>query len=138
MHFINPYVGFNGKCLAAMNFYQQGFGGELELQKFDDPAGSPDDNASGEKILHASLHLKGLQIIMGTDMTEKEGFIKGNNIALAISCESEEEITSLFQKLAHAGRPVSPLQEYPWGGIFGSVDDQFGIRWMLNYDKPKV
>ena len=26
MHFINPYVEFNGKCLAAMNFYQQCFG----------------------------------------------------------------------------------------------------------------
>ena len=25
-----------------------------------------------------------------------------------------------------------PLQEMFWGGYFGSITDQFGIRWMFN------
>lgn len=135
MNAINPYVGFNGKCREAMSFYQQCFGGELEFQEV---AATPVKQFSAgekDKIYHSSLAKDGLPILMGSDMTDGEGYSKGNNIALAISCNSEEDIYSLFDKLGKDGKVSAPLKEEFWGGIFGRLTDQFGIEWMLNFSK---
>ena len=135
MKAINPYIGFNGKCREAMNFYKECLGGELELQE---AAGSPSEQFQGDgnnKILHSSLTIEGLQILMGSDMTDKDGYIKGNNVALAITCNSQAEIFSLFDKLSKGGSVSARPKEEFWGAIFGTLVDQFGIKWMLNFNK---
>lgn len=135
MKTINPYIGFNGKCREAMTFYKECLGGELEIKE---TAGSPSEQFQGDskdKILHSSLTIEGVQIIMGSDMTDQEGYTKGNNIALVLNCNSEAEIFSLFDKLGKGGRVSSPLKEEFWGAIFGTLVDQFGINWMLNCNK---
>lgn len=78
-----------------------------------------------------------MPIIMGSDMVDQSGYTKGNNVALAMSCSSEEEIRSLFDKLSKGGRVLQALKEEFWGAIFGTMEDQYGIRWMLNYNKEK-
>src|SRR3954453_18134870 len=100
MNAISPYIGFNGKCRAAMSFYQECLGGELELQEV---AGSPMEQfcqGAKDQVFHSSLNINGLPIIMGSDMVDQSGYTKGNNIALAVSCSSEEEIRNLFDKLS--------------------------------------
>ena len=32
------------------------------------------------------------------------------------------------------GMPPLPLQDMFWGAYFGSCIDQFGIKWMFNYE----
>ncbi|MES2276931.1 MAG: VOC family protein [Bacteroidota bacterium] len=132
---INPYIGFNGKTREAMTFYKDIFGGELELQEV---AGSPMEQMwpSGAKdaIFHSALTGDGI-LIMGSDMSGSGGHVQGNDISLAISCSSEEEINTYFNKLAEGGHIMDPLKEQFWGAIFGAVKDKFGIKWMLNYNK---
>lgn len=135
MKAINPYIGFNGKCREAMTFYKECLGGKLELKE---ATGSPSEqfqDDSKNKILHSSLTIDGVQILMGSDMTDQDGYTKGNNIALALNCDSETEIFSLFDKLSKSGRVSAPLKEEFWGAIFGTLVDQFGIKWMLNFNK---
>jgi PhnB protein len=74
---------------------------------------------------------------MGADMIDQTGYTKGNNIALAMSCISEAEIHSLFSVLVKGGKVLQALKEEFGGALFGSMEDQFGIRWMLNYNKEK-
>ncbi|MEO6977227.1 MAG: VOC family protein [Mucilaginibacter sp.] len=135
MNTINPYIGFNGKCREAMTFYQECLRGELELQEV---AGSPmEQHWAGEmnQIFHSSLTVSGTQLLMGSDMVDQSGYHKGNNIALAMGCSSEAEIRALFDKLSVDGKVTAPLKEQFWGAIFGSLEDKYGIRWMLNYNK---
>jgi PhnB protein len=135
MEAINPYIGFNGKCLEAMNFYKECFGGELDLQLVD---GSPMEQhwPQGKgKIFHSSLTLDGKMLLMGSDMSGPQGQTVGDNIQLAISCTSEEEIHRFFAKLGEGGQVLAPVSEMFWNALFGSVRDQFGIGWMLNYYK---
>jgi len=137
MNAINPYIGFNGKCREAMTFYKKCLGGELELQEV---TGSPMEKfwqGAKDQVFHSSLTINGLPVIMGSDMVDQSGYTKGNNVALAMSCSSEEEIHSLFDKLSKSGRAFQPLKEEFWGAIFGSMEDQYGIRWILNYNKEK-
>lgn len=137
MNAINPYIGFNGRCREAMTFYKECLGGELELQEV---SGSPMEQfwkGAKDQIFHSSLTVNGMPVIMGSDMVDQSGYTKGNNVALAMSCSSEEEIRSLFDKLSKGGRVLQPLKEEFWGAIFGTMEDQYGIRWMLNYNKEK-
>lgn len=133
---LNAYVGFNGKCREAMNFYKDCLGGELEIQTIGEspmkdqcPAGTEND------VLHSSLTNNNVLLLMATDMLSSEGYIKGNNIALSLSCSSEEEINAIFSKLLEGGKIVDALKTQFWGAIFGVLTDKFGITWMLNYNK---
>jgi PhnB protein len=87
------------------------------------------------KIFHSMLSLNGKPLVMGSDMTGPEGQTVGNNIQLAIGCASEKEINGLFEKLGKGGKILAPVSEMFWNALFGSVQDQFGINWMLNYYK---
>ena len=132
---INAYIGFNGKCREAMTFYKECLEGELIFQAI---AGSPIEDqfpkAMKDQILHSSLVRKGTLLLMATDCSAP-GFQQGNNIALSLSCSSEEEINTFYSKLAEGGKIIDTLKVQFWGAMFGVLDDKFGIRWMLNYDK---
>ena len=132
---INAYLNFNGNCREAMVFYQQCLGGELSLQTIE---GSPVETqcpaAIQHHILHASL-LKESLVLMASDMTGPDGFIKGNTVALSLNCSSEKEIKTFFSNLSTEGHISHPLDEQFWGATFGVLTDKYGIRWMLNYDK---
>ncbi|HEX9513296.1 MAG TPA: VOC family protein [Puia sp.] len=135
MDSINPYIGFNGRCREAMTFYKECFGGDLDLQQLD---GSPMEQywpAGKGKLFHSALTLNGKLLVMGSDMNGPEGQTVGNNIQLAISCTSEKEINSLFEKLGSGGKVLAPVSETFWNALFGSVQDKFGVNWMLNYSK---
>jgi PhnB protein len=133
---INPYIGFNGKTREAMEFYQDIFGGDLELQEV---AGSPMEqywkSAPAGAVYHSALTDGDDIIIMGSDMSGPNGHISGNIIQLAITCVSEADINNLYNKLSEGGTIMDPLKDQFWGATFGAVKDKYGINWMLNYNK---
>ena len=132
---INAYLNFNGNCREAMVFYQECLGGELTVQTIEgSPVEAQCPAAMKHHILHASLLKNGL-VLMASDMTGPDGFIKGNTISLSLNCSSEREIKTFFSNLSSGGQITHPLEEQFWGATFGVLTDKYGIRWMLNYDK---
>ncbi|WP_259067564.1 VOC family protein [Mucilaginibacter sp. X4EP1] len=132
---INPYVGFNGECRKAMEFYKECLGGELFFQTVgSSPMAEQCPSGMKDNILHSSLS-NGSMVLMATDMVTPDGYTKGNNISLSLNCSSEEEINTFFTKLSAGGKVLDPLKEQFWGAIFGALTDQFGINWMLNCNK---
>lgn len=109
MRTINPYINFHGKCREAMTFYHKCFGGELEFREVkDSPVAVSNVNEKNE-IFHSSLTVNGSPLVMGSDMQDKNGYIKGTNIALGVSCNSEEDIRTLFENLSENGKIQKPL-----------------------------
>jgi PhnB protein len=136
---INAYLAFNfnGNCSEAMTFYKECLGGELALQKVGEtPAAKEMPPATYDKIMHAAL-TNGPMLLYASDMMGTGGVVQGNTITLMINCSSEEEIKRLFNKLSAGGKVGHPLKEEFWGSIYGDFSDKFGMRWMLNWDKPK-
>lgn len=88
-------------------------------------------------ILHATLTQNEL-VLMGSDMVGEQGHIKGNAVSLMLNCSSEEEVRSIYDKLADGGRAVHPLENTFWGALFGDLTDRFGINWILHFDKNQV
>lgn len=133
---INAYLSFGGNCREAMTFYQHCFGGELDLKTFEDaPMSEKMPPEAQLQIMHARL-TSGSLLLMASDGLQAAP-AKGNVINLNITCSSEEEINSFFQKLSEGGKIIMPLADQFWGAKFGMITDQFDISWMLNWEKPQ-
>lgn len=53
-------------------------------------------------------------------------------ISLYVTCESEDEIEHLFEKLSRGGEVFMPLAPYPFSDGFGWTRDRYGVSWQLN------
>ncbi|ASS47960.1 MAG: hypothetical protein A3D31_01285 [Candidatus Fluviicola riflensis] len=52
-------------------------------------------------------------------------------ISMFVTCETDQEIESLWEKLLDGGEAMMPLGSYPWSGKYGWVKDKFGLTWQL-------
>jgi len=134
---INPYLNFPGTTEAAFNFYKSVFGGEFSrLERFKGGPGS--EKMSPElqnQIMHISLPIAPGYVLMATDAPAEMGFSlnQGNNFYISISPDSREEAKRLFDGLSGGGKVEMDLQDAFWGDYFGSFEDKFGMKWMVNY-----
>ena len=134
---LNPFLRFNeGKCREAMNFYKECFGGELTFMTVGESPMAKDMPADKQDfIMHSELK-KDKLIFFGSDMM-RDAAVIGDNVGMSLNCESESEIKDLFAKLSKGGEVFMPIEDAFWGALFGVVTDQYGIEWMLNYQKKK-
>ena len=131
----NPYLTFDGNCREAMTFYQDCFAGELTLQTIaETPIADQCTAGMQDQIMHSILE-NGTFILMATDMTQADELITGNDMAISLNFDNEEEVNRCFSALSSEGNVIEPLEEKSWGALFGVVQDKFGKVWMLNFDK---
>lgn len=136
---MNPYLSFNGNAEEAFNFYKSVFGGEfMNVTRFKDTpeAGKVSKNEEN-KIMHIALPLGNGYVLMASDVLESMGYKvnPGNNFSIAVSVESDEQATKIFDKLSAGGKITMPLQKTFWGAFFGMINDKFGIQWMISHDQ---
>ena len=132
---INSYLTFNGNCREAMTFYKECLGGELILQTVgESPLAEKMPPKMKEHILHSTL-TNGRVIIMASDMAREHGIVKGNSVSLMLNCDSEEEITTCYERLSTDGNANHPLENTFWGAVFGDLTDKFGNNWLLNFTR---
>ena len=137
MPYINTYISFNGDCRKAMEFYRDCIGGELSAQTVGESPMAEQCPAGGRNsIVHAAL-IKGQLVILGTDMVGPDGYIKGNNVALCLNCDNEQEINVFYSKLTAGGKVWQPLGRSFWGDLFSCFTDKLGITWMLNFHEEQ-
>lgn len=130
---VYPYLYFNGNCRAAMTFYNECLGGELNVMGFE---GSGMEAPNPDAVMHATLVREGL-IIMASDGEPATPITFGTSVHLSINCESREQVDEFYNKLIVGGNTTMPLQDTFWGAYFGMLTDKFGIHWMFNYDAPR-
>ena len=134
---MNTYLIFNGNCRQAMEFYKQCLGGVLYLSTYGEMPGGEVSKRHKDWIIHARLTIK-TQVLMASDCHSGTPAVKqGNNFFVSINCENVAESKKLFKALSQKGTVEMPLQETFWAVRFGMLTDQFGIKWMLNFEKTE-
>lgn len=139
---INPYIHFNGNAEAAFLFYQSVFGGEFTaLSRFKDITSEENHIADHEahKIMHIALPIGDSNLLMGSDVPEVLGQVNENEnrSKVMISAASKKEAYHIFNGLSAGGMVEVPIDESPWGTLFGMFRDQFGIEWMIDFNPQK-
>lgn len=132
---IQSYLTFNGNCLEAMRFYQSCLGGELVIQTIgESPLSEKMPPQMKDCILHATLTRQHM-VLMGSDMVTTSGLIRGNAVSLSLTCDSEEELHTVYQNLVKDGTADHPIEVSFWGALFGDLTDKYGNHWLLIYNK---
>jgi len=138
---LNPYLYFDGRCEVAFNFYKSVLGGEIMYKgRFSEmPTEFPIPDEAKNRIMHITLSLGDSHMLMGSDTIEGHGAgaNPGSNMSISIRPDSEQQADDIFNGLAQGGQITFPIQKTFWGAYFGTVTDQFGINWMINFSIPK-
>ena len=140
---VNTYLNFPGNTEVAFNFYKKVFGTEfISITRMKDmprPPGAPAlSEADANKLMNIQLPMTNGHVLMATDALESQGHIvkPGNNVTISLDLDSEEEAERIYGKLlTNSPENSGPLAPMPWGALWGSCQDQFGIRWMISYAK---
>lgn len=133
---INPYLEFDGRCEEAFRFYEKCLGTKIEfLMHFRDvPDGSPVPEGWGDKVMHASMDVGGVQLMGSDGPPEMHQAPQGFSVSLQVAEPGEAE--RVFAALGENGAVKMPIQETFWAKRFGMLVDQFGVPWMVNCSKP--
>ena len=133
---LHPYLGFDGDCEEAFEFYRSVFGGEFsDINRFSEmPPDAPSSPEDADKIMHVSLPLADGQVLMGSDRPASMGTTTfGDSVAISVSPDSADEGRRIFGALAAGGQVVMPYERQFWGADYGMCRDRYGINWMVNY-----
>jgi len=132
---LTPYLLFDGTCQKAMEFYKSCLGGELRLTKVkDSPAKDSMPAIQHEKTLNAHLKSANLEISASDWLALDANAARGNTVCLFLRTGTFGELKALFQKLSEGADVTNPLKEQ-FFGIYGALNDKFGVRWMFHFDK---
>ncbi|HSJ08733.1 MAG TPA: VOC family protein [Longimicrobiales bacterium] len=126
-----PYLNFDGNAGEAMRFYQEIFGGDLELSPFgESPMADEVPADMKDRLMHAELRV-GDQVLMSSDaMPGQYGTPAGTYVTIALGDVAEAD--RIFAALADGGVVQMPIQETFWAKRFGMLADRYGTLWMVN------
>lgn len=119
-----------------MNFYKEALGGEfIATLRYGDNQEVGSDIK--DKIAFMVLALDNETTIMASDAVgaDAEALVGGNNVSVYINQDSQESVDAAFEKLRVSGKVINAPETTPWGGYFCELVDQFGISWIINYQK---
>ncbi|MGQ3481544.1 VOC family protein [Paenibacillus sp. TY11] len=122
---ITTFFMFSGQAEEAMQYYTSVFKPSGIMSVFHQEDGS---------VLHAVFNLKG-QTFMAIDQNHQNKHPFTPALSLFVTCDSEEEIHSVFDQLSQEGRVLMPLETTPVSQQFGWVEDKYGVSWQLNLAK---
>ncbi|MBW3111681.1 VOC family protein [Bacillus sp. MCCB 382] len=132
MEKVTPFLMFqNRDAEEAMNFY---------TSLIEDSAITTivryGANESGDEgtVMQATFTLKG-QEFMCIDSNVKHQFDFTPSFSIFLTCDTEEELETIYGKLNEGGQALMPLGDYGFSKKFGWLNDRFGVSWQLNLPK---
>ncbi|HEX7047395.1 MAG TPA: VOC family protein [Gammaproteobacteria bacterium] len=135
---MTPYLGFDGNCREAFEFYAKTFGGKVEMMLTygGSPMGEDMPAEAHDRIMHACVVAEDALLMGGDAPPGKHEAPKGIMVALEIDDIAKAE--RVFNALAERGTVTMPFEDTFWVERFGMVTDRFGIPWGINGGKSKM
>lgn len=131
------YLFFKDNAAEAFDFYKRCLDGEIVgTVTFGDMPDCPDMPASAKGLI-ANICLKaGESMLMASDCPPGAPFEPMQGCAVAIGIEGAADAERVFAALSEGGTITMPIAETSWAERFGMFTDRFGIKWMVNCDRP--
>lgn len=123
-----PFLMFQGNAEEAMNYYTSVIE-ESEITRIIRYGANEAGNEGS--VMQATFSLKG-QEFMCIDSNVKHEFTFTPSFSIFLTCDTEEEISRLYEKLSEGGGALMPLDNYGFSKKFAWIVDKFGVSWQLN------
>lgn len=132
---MNPYLTFKDNCEKAFKYYEKHLGGKILMtHRFkDSPMADQAPPGHENDVMHMRMELAG-GVLMGSDSCGQP-FNGNHGFSLSLTVHSVAEAERAFNALCDNGQVIMPLAETFWAERFGMLTDQFGIPWMVNFEK---
>jgi PhnB protein len=124
---LKPFL-FSEDSRAQAEFYIGALGGEIQSVMTHGEAPEPND-AIKDKVMHLCLIAGGVNFFMADSFGP---LTRGNGISLNLQFESGAEGREAFDNLAAGGKVMQPLEPVFWGGMYGQLEDKYGVLWMIS------
>ncbi len=142
---IHVYLNFNGNCEEAFQFYGSVFKTtNAGMYRYGDMPPEPDKPPLSEKdkskVMHTAIHIDDNTMLMGSDIVEGFGhkLSYGNSTYIMLDVASAEEARQLFDALKKDAQNLEmDLGETFYAELFASLQDKYGIYWMIYYEGNK-
>jgi PhnB protein len=133
-----PYLNFNGNCREAMTFYQDCLGGDLSVMTFGEaPMSEQMPEEARNNVMHSQLAAGAITVMAADTMPGMAASQGGGPVTLALVSDDRDEIRGYYDKLSAGGTITQPLEE-AFFGMYGALNDQFGISWMFQAGQGEV
>lgn len=125
---IMPFLMFHGNAEEAMNYYTSLIDDSeiTHIVRY-----GPGESGDEGSVMQAVFALKG-QEFMCIDSNIKHEFTFTPSFSIYVTCDTEEELSCLYDQLSSGGSVLMPLGDYGFSKQFGWVADKFGVSWQLN------
>lgn len=125
---VTTFLMFQGDARPAITLYSDCFPDAIVHDLVLRGADGPGEEGTVER---AELEFGGLRLMV-FDSPTPHAFTFTPATSLFVSCESEQEQASLFERLGKGGGVLMPLDDYGFSQRFGWVSDRFGVSWQLD------
>jgi len=125
---VKTFLMFDGAAEEAVRLYVSVFRDAKLLSLSRWTEGEP--GAPGT-VKAAELTIAGHRLV-AVDSPVKHRFTFTPAISFFVECDSEEELTRVYEKLLEGGTALMALGDYGFSKRFGWVSDRFGVSWQLN------
>lgn len=129
------YLNYGGNCEPAFRFYEQHFGGKIEMimHHGENPGGNAPEHWRG-KVMYARMSIGGT-VLMGSDVPDK--FEPMRSAYLFMNFDNTQEVERAWKLLTEGGQIFMPMEETFFAIRFGVVRDKFGTNWMVIQERPR-
>jgi PhnB protein len=125
------YIAFPGTARAALSFYADVFGGEVQVHTFDE-FGRTDGPA--DAVAHGFLVDSPVTIYASDAAGDEPPFTAQGLMLSLLGTADAPTLRTWFARLAEHGKVLDDLQERPWGAVDGQVVDRFGLHWLIGFE----
>ena len=129
---VTPHLNFRGQARAALDFYQQVFGGDKVLVTYGDigQASGPDE---ASQILWGQVSSGAGFRIMAFDVLAARPYDAGTNaFFISLRGSSPNEIEARWKELTDGATIQQRLARAPWSALYGMLTDRFGVTWVVD------
>jgi PhnB protein len=132
---VSTYLNFQGQAAEAFATYGALFGTTPRNVTTYAEAPMPALAAGEEQLwMHGELEILAGHVLMATDMLESLGHRTriGNTTTINLELDDAGEAERLFAELSRGSPELAPLGPVPWGSLWGTCLDRYGVRWTFN------
>lgn len=126
-----PAISFQGNCENAIKFYQEALDAQIKSIVYANEApvdSGLDPNMPDDFIMDSEIIIDGQRIMMTDGRLNRPA---NDFFSFCLVKESADEVTTIFNSLSIDGKVIDPLAPVFWSSLYGMVEDQYGITWMI-------